>query len=256
MKLLENKKALIFGVASDRSIAYGIAKQMHFHGAELALTYLNERFEKRVKDIAASFDSNLVHPCDVSNEEEIEQTIQWISNQWKEIDIIVHAIAFAPTELLGGDYLEHMNKGGFTTAHEISSYSLTSICKEARPYLNKSSIVTLSYIGAQQAIPSYNVMGVAKASLEANVRYLAACLGPTGNRVNAISAGPIKTLSALAIKGFKDKLEHDKNTNPMRENVTQDDVGHTASFLCSNYAKAITGEVIYVDNGNHILGAN
>jgi len=256
MNLLENKKALIIGVASNRSIAYGIAKQMRAHGAQLAFSYIGERFKSRLTSIAQEFDSKLTFPCDVSNDNEIKEMIQWISNEWKTIDIIVHATAFAPTEMLGGDYLEHMNQEGFKTAHEISSYSLAAICKHARPHLNQSSILTLSYIGAQQAIPSYNVMGVAKASLESNVRYLAACLGPEGHRVNAISAGPIKTLSASAIKGFKEKLIHDANTNPLRRNTTQEDVGNAATFLCSSLSSGITGEVLYVDNGNHILGAN
>lgn len=256
MNILENKKALIIGVASNRSIAYGIAKQMHLFGAQLAFSYIGDRFKPRLTAIAQEFHSDLTYPCDVSNDDEIKNMIQWISNEWNTIDIIVHATAFAPTEMLGGDYLEHMNQDGFKIAHDISSYSLAAICKYARPHLNNSSILTLSYIGSQQAIPSYNVMGVAKASLESNVRYLAACLGPEGHRVNAISAGPIKTLSASAIKGFKEKLIHDANTNPLRRNTTQEDVGNTAAFLCSSLSSGITGEVIYVDNGNHILGAN
>ncbi len=253
---LKNKKALIFGVASQKSIAYGIAKQLHQHGVNLAFTYVSDRFEKRIQDIAASFDSELTHPCDVSDPKQITDTFKWIGSKWDHVDIIVHAIAFAPTELLHGDYLANLDQKGFSLAHEISSYSLSAICKEGRPLLSNASIITLSYIGAQQAIPNYNIMGVAKASLEANVRYIAACIGPEGHRVNAISAGPIRTLSASAIKNFKAKLDHDIQSNPMRRNVSIEDVGNTACFLASDYSKAITGEVIYVDNGTHILGVN
>lgn len=253
MNILKGKKALILGVASEKSIAYGIANQLHAQGAELAFSFLNDRFKSRVENIAAKFNSNLVHPCDVSSDQAIDNLMSWIEGEWQEFDILVHAIAFASKELLDGDYLRPMSRDGFLNAHDISSYSLTALCQKARPILRNGSIITLSYLGSERTIPNYNVMGVAKASLEANVRYLAYTLGPEGHRVNAISAGPIRTLSASGIKGFKSMLEHDENTNPMRRLTTIDDVGNSAVFLGSELSRAITGEVIYVDNGAHLL---
>lgn len=251
--ILKGKKALIFGLASDKSIAYGIAEQFHQQGAELALTYANERFKPRVQKFAEQFGATITHPCDVTSDDEINALFKHIAGQWDHIDIIVHAVAFAERSLLEGSYITNLNREGFNEAHDVSSYSLAAIVKAANPLLNNSSIMTLSYIGANRAIPNYNVMGVAKASLEANVRYLAYALGPEGHRVNAISAGPIKTLSASGIKGFKDMLAMETERNPMRRLTTIKDVGHTAVFLGSDMANAITGEVIYVDQGAHIL---
>ena len=251
--ILKGKKALIFGLASDKSIAYGIAEQFHQQGAELALTYANERFKPRVQKFAEQFGATMTHPCDVTSDDEINALFKHIAGQWDHIDIIVHAVAFAERSLLEGSYITNLNREGFNEAHDVSSYSLAAIVKAANPLLNNSSIMTLSYIGANRAIPNYNVMGVAKASLEANVRYLAYALGPEGHRVNAISAGPIKTLSASGIKGFKDMLAMETERNPMRRLTTIKDVGHTAVFLGSDMANAITGEVIYVDQGAHIL---
>ena len=254
MKLLQNKKALILGIASEKSIAYGIAKQLHAHGAELGLTYLNDRFKSRVEDMANNqFNASFTHACDVTNDEEIENLFNAVSEQWGEFDILVHAIAHAPRELLNGDYLEPLTRKGFLDAHDISSYSFAAVTQKARPLLKNGSVMTLSYIGSQRTIPNYNIMGVAKASLEANVRYLATSLGPENHTVNAISAGPIRTLSASGIRGFKSMLEYDEQTNPMRRLTTIEDVGNTAVFLASDLSRAVTGEVIYVDNGAHIL---
>lgn len=251
--ILKGKKALILGLASDKSIAYGIADQFHRQGAELALTYANDRFKPRVEKFADEFGATITHPCDVTSDDEINALFEHIQTQWDHVDIIVHAVAFAERALLEGSYISNLNRAGFSQAHDVSSYSLAAVVKAATPLLKNSSIMTLSYIGAHRAVPNYNVMGVAKASLEANVRYLAYALGPEGHRVNAISAGPIKTLSASGIKGFKDMLAIEVERNPMRRLTTIDDVGHTAVFLGSDMANAITGEVIYVDQGAHIL---
>ena len=252
--LLKNKRALILGVASNKSIAYGIAKQLHHHGAEIGLTYLNDRFKDRIETMAKEeFSHAFTYPCDVSQDTQIDELFDAIKNHWGQFDVLVHAIAFAPRELLDGDFLDPLTREGFHVAHEVSSYSLAALAQRARPLLNNGSIITLSYIGSQRAIPNYNIMGVAKASLEANVRYLARALGPENHTVNAISAGPIRTLSASGIKGFKGKLDHDEQTNPMRRLTTIEDVGNTAVFLASDLSRAVTGEVLYVDNGTHIL---
>lgn len=254
MNLLENKKALILGVASEKSIAYGIAKELHAHGAELGLTYLNDRFKSRIEDMAKNqFNANFTHPCDVTNDEEIDNLFSAVQKHWGTFDILVHAIAHAPRELLDGDFLNPLTRKGFLDAHDISSYSFAAVTQKARPLLTNGSVITLSYIGSQRTIPNYNIMGVAKASLEANVRYLANTLGPENHTVNAISAGPIRTLSASGIKGFKSMLEYDQQTNPMRRLTTIEDVGKTAVFLSSDLSRAVTGEVIYVDNGAHLL---
>ena len=255
MGFLSGKKALITGVASKRSIAYGIAQAMHREGAELAFTYVGEKFKERVEKFAAEFDSNIVISCDVAEDEEIENTFTTLAEQWDSLDILVHSIAFAPREALDGDYLDGLDREAFRISHDISSYSLAAMSKAARPMMkdNGGAIVTLSYLGAERALPNYNIMGVAKASLEANVRYLAAALGPQGIRVNSVSAGPIKTLASAGIGGFKKIFDEISKNSPLRRNVTIEEVGNTAAFLCSDLGKGITGENIYVDSGYNIM---
>lgn len=255
MGFLSGKKALIAGVASNRSIAYGIAKAMHREGAELAFTYPNEKLKPRVEKFADEFGSNIVLPCDVSVDEDIESVFNNLGNHWEKLDILVHSIAFAPREALDGDYLENLDREAFRIAHDISAYSLSAMAKAARPMMQNTngSIITMSYLGAERALPNYNVMGVAKAALEASVRYLAAALGPEGIRVNSISAGPIKTLAASGIGSFKKILDEVEHNAPLRRNVTIDDVGNTGAFLCSDLAAGITGENIYVDSGYNIV---
>lgn len=254
---MSGKRALIFGVASNRSIAWGIAKAMHREGAELAFTYMGERLRERVEKLAGECNSDIVIPCDVENDEDIEAVFDRLDDFWESLDIIIHSVAFAPKEMLEGDYLDNLTREGFNQAHDISSYSLAAIAKAARHMMQNrddASILTLSYLGAVRAFPGYNVMGLAKASLEANVRYLAHSLGPEGIRVNAISAGPIKTLAAKGISGFNKILEHVEQSAPLHRNVTIEEVGDTAAFLCSNLASGITGEVVYVDAGYHTAG--
>ncbi len=251
MGFLDGKRALIVGVASNRSIAYGIARAMHREGAELAFTYQNDRLKPRVEKFAAEFGSDLVLPCDVASDEQIEAVFEHLGQRWDGLDILVHSVAFAPRELLEGDFLEHITRDGFRIAHEISSYSLAALAKAARPLMRgrNGAILTLSYLGAERAMPSYNVMGLAKASLEANVRYLAFTLGPEGTRVNAVSAGPIRTLAASGIGDFRKLQDEVAKYAPLRRNVTIDEVGNTAAFLCSDLASGITGEITYVDAG-------
>jgi len=256
MGYLKNKKALITGVLSNRSIAYGIAKAFHREGAELAFTYLGEKFKDRVAAVAKEFNSDIVLPCDVTSDEQITELFQSLGQHWDGLDILVHSIAFAPKDQLEGSYAEVVNREGFQVAHDISSYSLAALAKEAIPMMKdrNGSILTMTYLGGERAMDSYNVMGVAKASLEANVRYLAYSLGPKGTRVNAISAGPIKTLAAAGIQSFRKMLDYNEKTSPLRKNVTTEDVGNTASFLCSDLALGITGENIHVDAGYHVVG--
>ncbi|MEJ2059574.1 MAG: enoyl-ACP reductase [Gammaproteobacteria bacterium] len=256
MGFLSGKRALIVGVASNRSIAYGIAEAMHREGAELAFTYQNERLKERVEKIAAGFDSSITLPCDVSSDAEIDALFEGLDNYWDHLDILVHSVAYAPKEMLEGDFLDNVTRDGFSLAHEISSYSLTALAKGARQMMNgrNGSILTLSYLGAERAMPNYNVMGIAKASLEANVRYLAYSLGPEGTRVNAISAGPIKTLAAAGIGDFRKMLDHVQENAPLRRNVSIQEVGNAAAFMCSDLASGITGEVTYVDSGFNIIG--
>ncbi len=256
MALLEGKRALIVGVASHRSIAWGIAKAMHREGAELAFTYQNEKLRGRVEKFANELDSDITVPCDVASDEQILAVFDHIDDYWDSLDILVHSVAFAPRDQLEGEYLESVTREGFLTAHEISSYSFSALGDAARPMMKSrnGALLTLSYIGAVRAMPNYNVMGVAKASLEANVRYMASSLGPEGIRVNAISAGPIRTLAASGIKGLKEFLEQVKKTAPLRRNVTIDEVGNAGAFLCSDYASAITGEITYVDCGYNSIG--
>ncbi len=254
MGMMEGRRALIVGVASKRSIAWGIAEAMRREGAELAFTYQNDRLKDRVIDLAATLDSNHVLPCDVASDQDINAVFENLKQDWSELDCLVHAVAFAPREQLDGDYLEVVTRDGFNTAHEISSYSFAALAKAARPMLSSdASLLTLTYLGAVRAMPNYNVMGLAKASLEANTRFMANALGPQGARVNAISAGPIKTLAAAGIGDFKKLLGHVADTAPMRENVTLEQVGNTAAFLGSPLAGGITGQVIYVDGGFNIV---
>jgi enoyl-[acyl-carrier protein] reductase I len=256
MGFLAGKRALIVGLASDRSIAYGIAEAFKREGAELAFTYVGERFKGRVTEMAASLGSNLVYEMDVGSDQQITDAFAALGKAWDGMDIVVHSVAFAPREALAGGFAASTTREAFRIAHDISSYSLTAIARESLPLMKgrNGAILTLSYLGAVKSIPSYNVMGLAKASLEANVRFLAADLGPQGIRVNAISAGPIKTLAAAGIAGFRKMLGHVAAVAPLRRNVTQDDVGNAAAFLCSDLAGGITGEVLYVDGGFNTVG--
>ncbi|QOY62166.1 enoyl-ACP reductase [Lysobacter sp. H21R4] len=256
MGFLQGKRALITGIASDRSIASGIAEAMHREGAELAFTYLNDKLKPRVEKAAAALGSDIVLPLDVSSDEQIADCFEQLGQRWDGFDILVHAIAFAPREAIEGEFLDGLTRENWAVAHDISAYSLAAISKAARPLMagRDGAILTLSYLGAVRALQNYNVMGVAKASLEATVRYLALNLGPEGTRVNAISAGPIKTLSAAGISNFRKMLGQFEKTSPLRRTVTIEDVGNTAAFLCSDLARGITGEVTYVDSGYNIMG--
>ncbi len=255
MGFLTGKKALILGLVSNRSIAYGIAKAFHEQGATLAFTYQNEKIRERVQSMAAEFDSSLTFPCDVAHDSEITAVFEALGHSWQQLDILVHSIAYAPADQIGGDYIEHANREGFRIAHDISAYSLVALAKAALPMMvdTQGSILTLSYYGAEKAVPNYNVMGIAKASLEASVRYLAASLGPRGIRVNAISAGPIKTLAAAGIKDFRKIQNAYASLTPLRRNITATEVGNTAAFLSSDLASGITGEVVHVDAGYHAV---
>ena len=251
--MLEGKKFLITGVANKFSIATGIAKAMHNNGAELAFAYQNERLLRNLKPIAESLDSNMLFECDVSSDQSIEQMFTKLRESWDSFDGFVHSIGFAPSDQLEGDFTEVTTREGFKIAHDISSYSLTALAKAALPYLNNdSAILSLTYLGSIQTLPNYNVMGLAKASLEANTRFLAASLGDKGIRVNAISAGPIKTLAASGVKNFRSMLENYAEKAPLGRTVTTEEVGNVAAFLCSNLASGITGEITFVDAGFNI----
>lgn len=255
MGFMNGKRALVTGVASNRSIAWGIAQAMHREGAELAFTYQGERLEKRARDLAATVDSSLVFECDVADDASIDSAFDALGAAWDEFDVIIHAIAFAPREALEGDFADVTDRAAFRLAHDISSYSLTALARAARPRLRTGgALLTLTYLGAERVIPNYNVMGLAKASLEANVRYLSAAMGPQGIRVNGISAGPIKTLAAAGISDFRRFLDHAQATSPLRRNVDIDEVGNAAAFLCSDLASGITGEIIHVDAGFSTVG--
>lgn len=256
MAFLEGKRALIVGLASNRSIAWGVAQAMHREGAELAFTYQNEKLKGRVEKLAAECDSDICLPCDVSDDEQIESVFEHLDDYWDHLDILVHSVAFAPRDQLEGSYIDAVNRQGFLTAHEISSYSFTALAKAALPMMEgrDGAMLTLSYLGAERAIPSYNVMGIAKASLEANVRYMAQSLGPDGIRVNAVSAGPIRTLAASGISGFRKMLDKVAGVAPLRKNVSIEEVGNASAFLCSDLASGITGEITYVDAGYNIVG--
>ncbi len=249
---LAGKKLLITGVLSNRSIAYGIARACHDQGAELAFSYVGERFKDRITEFAAEFGSNLVFDCDVGSDEQIERMFKDLAVQWPRFDGFVHAIGFAPREAIAGDFLQGLSREGFQIAHDISAYSFPAMAKACLPMLNdKASVLTLSYLGALRVVPNYNTMGLAKASLEASVRYLAESLGAQGRglRANGISAGPIKTLAASGIKGFGKILSVVAETSPIRRNVTIEDVGNVAAFLLSDLAAGVTAEITYVDGG-------
>jgi enoyl-[acyl-carrier protein] reductase I len=258
MGFLQGKRALIIGVASERSIAYGIAKAMHREGAELAFSYLSERLRDRVEGVAEETGSSLMFPCDVASDSDIENMFTQLKSSWPTFDILVHSVGFAPREQLQGKFIDAVNREGFNIAHDISAYSLAALAKAARPMMQggNASILTLSYLGAVMALPGYNVMGLAKASLEACVRYLAMDLGAEGIRVNGISAGPIKTLAAAGVSDFRKMLTHVEKIAPMRRNVSIEDVGNVAAFMCSDLARGITGEITYVDSGFNIIGMN
>lgn len=250
MGFLAGKRLLITGVLSNRSIAYGIARACRREGADLAFSYVGERFRDRITEFAAEFDSNLVFECDVADDAQIKALFAGLREHWPSFDGFVHAIGFAPREAIAGDFLDGLSREAFRIAHDISAYSFPAMAKAAAPMLSpNASLLTLSYLGAERAVPNYNTMGLAKASLEASVRYLAASLGPRGVRVNGISAGPIKTLAAAGIKGFGRILDVVERNAPLRRNVTIDDVGNVAAFLLSDLAGGVTGEITYVDAG-------
>ena len=256
MGFLKGKRALIVGVASPRSIAWGIANAMHEQGAELAFTYQTEKLKSRVEKIAQQCGSDIVLPCDVAFDDQIDNVFAQLGEHWDGLDIIVHSVGFAPREQLEGDYVDVVTREGFQVAHDISSYSFVALAKAGQSMMEgrNGALLTLSYMGAVRSMPSYNVMGLAKASLEANVRYMAQSLGPRGHRVNAISAGPIKTLAAAGIARLRSMLDHVASTAPMRRNITTEEVGNVAAFLCSDLASGVTGEITYVDSGYNILG--
>jgi len=251
MGFLAGKRALIVGVASDRSIAWGIAKAMQREGAALAFTYQNDKLKERVEKFAQQTQSNIIFPCDLGDDGQIDAVFAGLGKVWDGLDIIVHSAAFAPREELAGPYVDVATRDGFRIAHEVSSYSFTALAKAGRRLMQgrKGSLLTLTYLGAERTVPNYNVMGLAKASLEANVRYLAQSLGPEGTRVNAVSAGPIRTLAASGINDFRKLLDYNDRTAPLGRGVTIDEVGNAAAFLCSDLASGITGEILYVDGG-------
>jgi len=256
MAFLQGKRILITGLLSNRSIAYGVAKACHAQGAALAFTYQSDRFEQRVKEMAAEFGSSLCFPCDVAEDSQIDALFASLGSHWDRLDGLLHAIAFAPREAIAGEFLDGLSREGFRVAHEISSYSFPALAKAALPLMREhgGALVTLSYLGAERVVPAYNTMGLAKASLEAATRYLAANLGPLGIRVNAVSAGPIKTLAASGIKGFGSILSVVEKSAPLRRNVSTEDVGNACAFLLSDLAGGITGEVTMVDAGFSRMG--
>lgn len=256
MGFLHGKRALITGIISQRSIAWGIADAMHREGAQLAFTYVNDSLKSRVDEAANAFGSNIVLPCDVAHDDQIDALFADLGKHWDGLDILVHSIGFAPREAIQGEYLDNLTRENFKIAHDISSYSLSAMAKAARPLMKGrgGSILTLTYLGSDRAMANYNVMGVAKASLEASVRYLAYNLGAEGTRVNGISAGPIKTLAAAGVSNFRKMLEHVEQTSPLRRNVNIEEVGNVAAFLCSDLASGVTGEIVFVDAGFNIMG--
>ena len=254
--LLNNKKALITGIASNRSIAYGIAKKLSENGAQLCLTYQNDNLKKRVDNVSQELQNNtLTYPCDLSSDDSIESLRKFVAEKYQKIDLIVHSAAFAPRELLSGDYLESVTREGFKVAHDVSSYSFAALAKSFKDTINQNgALLTLSYLGSERVVQNYNVMGLAKASLESNVRYMASSLGSKNIRVNAISAGPIKTLAASGITGFNEILKHVEEKAPLKRNITQEEVANAALFLLSEHSSGITGQTIYVDCGYNIVG--
>jgi enoyl-[acyl-carrier protein] reductase I len=257
MGFLAGKKILITGILSNRSIAYGIAHACRREGATLAFTYVNDELKDRVVRIASEFGTVPVLPCDVTKDEDVDALFASLAAEWGSLDGLLHAIAFAPREALAGDFLNGISRAAFAMAHDVSSYSLAALAKGARPLMQgrRGALLTLTYLGALRALPNYNLMGLAKASLEANVRYLASCVGPEGIRVNGISAGPVKTLAAAGIGGFSKIFRFVEKNAPLRRNVTIDEVGNAAAFLLSDLASGITGEITYVDCGFSIVAA-
>jgi enoyl-[acyl-carrier protein] reductase I len=255
MKLLEGKRAAIFGVANERSIAWAIAEAFHTEGAELAFTYAGEMLEKRVRPLAEGIGSKIILPCDVTKDEEVEKVFAYLRETWGGLDILIHAIAFANKEDLANPYVQ-TSRAGFHLAMDVSAYSLIALAQRAAPLMEArgGAMVTLTYMGSERVVPNYNVMGVAKAALEASVRYLAHDLGPKGIRVNAISAGPIRTLAAAGISDFKSMLHHVAERAPLKRNIDAEEVGKTALYLCSDWGSAVTGEVLHVDAGYNIMG--
>lgn len=251
MGFMTGKRVLIVGVASKLSIAYGIAQAMRREGAELAFTYQNEKLRSRVEEFAQSLGSTLTFPCDVASDQDIANVFTALATHWDGLDVIVHSVGYAPSHELEGNYVDVTTREGFRIAHEISSYSFGALAKAGKKMLEgrNGSLLTLTYQGSERVVPNYNVMGLAKASLEANVRYLASSLGPNGIRVNAISAGPIRTLAASGIKNFRKMLSYNEAATPLRRNVTIEEVGNAAAFLCSDLASGISGEILYVDGG-------
>jgi enoyl-[acyl-carrier protein] reductase I len=256
MGLLDGKKAAIFGVANDRSIAWAISEALHAEGAELAFTFAGEILEKRVRPLAEGIGSRIILPCDVTKDEEIEKVFTRLKQEWGGLDIMIHAIAFARKEDLANPYVQ-TSRHGFHLAMDVSAYSMVALARPAAALMEgrRGSMLTLTYMGSERVIPNYNVMGVAKAALEASVRYLAHDLGPKGIRVNAISAGPIRTLAASGIADFKEMLHHVSERAPLKRNIDAEEVGKTALFLCSDWGSAVTGEVLHVDAGYSIMGA-
>ena len=256
MGFLTGKRAVVVGLASNRSIAWGIARALKAQGAELAFNYQGEKLQGRVEKMAAELGSEITLPLDVSEDSQIDAFVDGLAAHWDGFDILVHSIAYAPADQLAGRYIDSIDREGFRLAHDISSYSFAALARAARPMMagRQGALLTMSYLGAVRALPSYNVMGLAKASLEANTRFLAYDLGPEGIRVNAISAGPIKTLASAGIKGMRQMLAAAAETAPLKRNVTIDDVGNSAAFLCSDLAAGITGHVLYVDAGYNIVG--
>lgn len=256
MGFLTDKRALITGIASNRSIAWGIAQAMSNQGAKLALTYQNEKLRPRVEKFARELNAEFVAPCDVTTDSQIDMLQESVQDHWSNLDIVVHSIAYAPREQLEGMYLEAVSREGFSQAHDISSYSFSALARSFAPMMQngKGSFLTLTYLGSMRSMPGYNVMGLAKASLEANVRYCAQSLGNQGIRVNAISAGPIRTLAASGIRGMKSMMDYYEKMSPLGRGVTIEEVGNAAAFLCSDLASGITGEILYVDGGFNSVG--
>jgi len=255
MGFLTGKRALIVGLASKRSIAWGIAAAMHREGAELAFTYQNDKLEQRVSKMAAELGSDISLPLDVSSDDEIKSVFTELAKAWDGLDIVIHSVGFAPKELLAGRYVDSVTREGYQIAHDISAYSFAALAREAQPMLRSGgALLTLSYLGAERSIPNYNVMGPAKASLESNVRFLAADFGPVNIRVNGISAGPIKTLASSGVGNFRKLMQHSAAATPLRRNVTIEEVGNATAFLCSDLAAGITGEILHVDCGYSTVG--
>jgi enoyl-[acyl-carrier protein] reductase I len=256
MGFLAGKRAVVIGLASNRSIAWGIAQAMHREGAELALSYQTDKLRGRVEEMAADLGTDLTLPLDVAEDAQIDSFFAALAKRWDAFDILVHSIAFAPADQLEGRYIDAVSREGFRIAHDVSSYSLAALARKSEPLMRgrAGALLTLSYLGAVRTLPNYNVMGLAKASLEANVRFLAADLGANGIRINAISAGPIRTLAASGVKGIRQMIAQVAASSPLKRNVTIDDVGNAAAFLCSDLAAGITGQVIYIDAGYNIVG--